>query len=170
MHRATRMIGPFFFSFCDHANQGEKSCITRINVLYDFVNVPSSCQSLSSTAAVALTNRSMDLFQAQVLSNLKCTSSSLWNNHSLWGSYCPHYSTNYAREYTFTCFPMCRFPRRPEYCCLLLSLQVPAAGIRKATCKKALDFKTDLEGSIIMASGWAASIRQVASDLDKSTI
>lgn len=84
---------------------------------------------LASTAAVALTNRSMDQFQAQVSSNLECMSSLLWNNHFLWGSYCPQHFMNYAHgEYAFTCFPTCKFPRTLKYCCLLLSLQVPAVG------------------------------------------
>ena len=91
---------------------------------------------LASTTVIALTNRSMDLFQAQVSSNLKCMSSLLWDNYSLWGSYCPRHSMNYARgEYAFTCFPKCKFPGRLEYCCLLLSLQILAAGIRETSFK-----------------------------------
>jgi hypothetical protein len=91
---------------------------------------------LASTTAVALTNRSMDLFQAQVSSNLKCMSSLLWNNHSLGGSYCPHHSMNCAHgEYACTWFPTCKFPRRLEYA-VSSSLQVLAVGIRKQTARK----------------------------------
>lgn len=115
----------------------KKRRITRINVLYDFVNAPSSCQSSCQYYSSGVNQQEYGLISSQVSSNLKCMSSLLWNNHSLWGSYCPHHSMNSAHgEYAFTCFPTCKFPRRLEYCCLPRSLQVLAAGIRKASCKK----------------------------------
>lgn len=104
----------------------KKICITRINVLFDFVNAPSNCQSSCQYYSSSINQRSMDLFQAQVSSNLKCMSSLLWNSHSLWGSYCPHHFMNCAHgEYAFTCLSTCKFPGRLEYCCLLLYLHFP---------------------------------------------
>lgn len=132
-----RKTWPNFFS-CNHASQGkikrdtfpELTCCMTLWM-------PLQTVSLLASTAAALTNRSMDLFQAQVSSNLKCMSSLLWNNHSLWGSYCLHHPMNHAHcEYGFTCFATCKFPRRLEYCSLLLPLQVLAAGIRDASCRK----------------------------------
>lgn len=129
---------------------------------------------LASTPAVAFTNRSMDLFQAQVSSNLKCMSSLLWNNHSLWGSYCPHHSMNYAHgEDAFTCFPTCKFLRRLEYCCLLLSLTSSCCGDQEGKLqerRKAPDMKSVLKESQLWHHRWATLIQQMASDFDKYMI
>lgn len=73
----------------------------------DVENLPESWQ-LQCHAMVQehYTPRSTDWFQAQVLSNLKCMSSLLGNNHSLRECYCSHRAMNCVRgECTFPCFP-----------------------------------------------------------------
>lgn len=104
-----------------------KNSLPKFNMLYDFVNNPSNCQSCCQNhCATVLSNRSMDSFQVQVLSNLKCMSSLLGNNHFLWGSLWPRHFMNCVHgECEFACFlisiPM-QISERREHFCLLLSL------------------------------------------------
>lgn len=86
---------------CNLAREGKKNRLLEFSMLYDFENNPSSCQSCCQNyCATVLSNRSMDSFQAQVLSDLKCMSSLLWNNNSLWSSLCPHHSMNCCSWWT----------------------------------------------------------------------
>lgn len=162
-----------FFS-CYLANQEKKDTLPTLTCCMTLWMPLQAVSLLASAPAVAFTNRSMDLFQAQVSSNLKCMSSLLWNNHSLWGSYCPHHSMNYAHgEYAFTCFPTCRFPRTLQYCCLLLSLTSSCSRNQEGKLqerKKALGLMTVLKDSQLWHHRWATSIQQMASDLHKNTI
>lgn len=130
---------------CNHANQEKKNALACCVTLWMSLQ---AVGLLASTTAVALTNRSVDLLQAQVLSNLKCMSSLLWNNHSLWGFYCPHNSMNYAcGECAFTCSSTCKFLGRLGYCCLLLSTDA-CSGNQKDKLQESREspnFKTGLE-------------------------
>lgn len=113
-----RKMWPIFSCYLANQEKKKKDALPKLTCCMTLWMPLQAGSLLASATAVAFTNRSMDLFQAQVSSNLKCMSSLLWNNHSLWGSYCPHHSMNYARgEYALTCFPTCKFPRRLEYCC-----------------------------------------------------
>lgn len=165
-----------YFS-CYLANQGKKKkkdALPNLTCCMTLWMPLQAASLLASAIAVAFTNRSMDLFQAQVSSNLKCMSSLLWNNHSLWGSYCPHHSMNYAHgEYAFTCFPICQFPRRLEECCLLLSLTSSCCGNQEGKLqerRRALDMKIVLKVSRLGHHRWATSIQQMVSDFNKYMI
>lgn len=169
-----RKMWPIFFLLSRQSGKKKKDTLPKLTCGMTLWMPLQAVGLPASTTAVAFTNRSMDLFQAQVSSNLKCMSSLLWNNHSLWGSYCPHHSMNYARgEYAFTCFPTCKFPRALEYCCLLLSLTSSFSGNREGKLqerKKALGLMIVLKDSQLWHHRWATSIQQMASDLDKKAI
>lgn len=121
---------------CNHANQEKKKKDTFpwMNVLYEFVHAPSSCQSCQYSSII--NQQEYGLLSAQVLNSLKCMSSFSWSNLSLWGSHCPHHPRSHAEsEYGFACFPTWKSPRGLEDCYLQLSWQVLAAGIREENFK-----------------------------------
>lgn len=168
-----RTMWPIFFLLSRQSGEKKRDTLPKLTCSMTLWMPLQAVSPLASVAAAAFTNRSVDLFQVQVSSNLKCMSSLLWNNHSLWGSYCPHHSMNYAHgEYAFTCFPTCKFPRTLEYCCLLLSLTSSCSGSQEGKLqeKKALGLRTVLRDSQLWHHRWATSIQQMASDLDKNTI
>lgn len=112
----------------------KKDAFPWMNVLYEFVHAPSSCQSCQYSSII--NQQEYGLLSAQVLNSLKCMSSFSWSNLSLWGSHCPHHPRSHAEsEYGFACFPTWKSPRGLEDCYLQLSWQVLAAGIREENFK-----------------------------------